>query len=73
MFYVVFPCLCKLIIIVKPKNEHFLWGGVGATKREGGRQVKFYPYEKGGESGFFFSHAGEGLGGKCFGVVFADA
>ena len=24
------------------------YGEVGATKREGGEQVKFYPYEKGG-------------------------
>ena len=23
------------------------WGGGRATKREGGRHVKFYPYEKG--------------------------
>ena len=40
----------------------------GATKWEGGRHVKFYPYEKGGGAKSF-SHA-EGGGTTSFGVVF---
>ena len=47
--------------------------GGGATKREGGGHVKFYPYEKGG--GESFSHADGGGGGhnKCWGSFYAVA
>ena len=34
----------------RPKGLATNYGEEGATKREGGRQVKFYPYEKGGRS-----------------------
>ena len=37
----------------------------GATKREGGGHVKFYPYKKWG-GGFFFIHAEGGGGHKLF-------
>ena len=33
------------------------YGEGGATKRDGGGHVKFYPYEKGGGGGKSFSHA----------------
>ena len=39
--------------------------GRGTTKQEGGGQVKFYPYKKGGS----FSHAEGGRGTKGFEVV----
>ena len=42
----------------------------GATKREGGGHVKFYPYEKGGGGGKSFSHSEGGGGTKSFGAVF---
>ena len=42
--------------------------GRGATKREGGGHVKFYPYEKGGGGKQRFSHA-EG-GHKTFWRIF---
>ena len=45
------------------------YGEGGATKREGGRQVKFYPYEKGGGRKSF-SHAEGGGSKRSFGVVF---
>ena len=41
--------------------------GQGATKREGGGHMKFYPYEKG--EGGSLSHA-EGGSHKVLGVVF---
>ena len=42
-----------------------LLGRGGATKREGGRQVKFYPYKRGGGG----SHAEGGGGTNSFKVV----
>ena len=46
-----------------------------ATKWEGGGEVKFYPYEKGGGGGTSFSHAEGGGGGhgKSWGSFYAVA
>ena len=45
------------------------YGEGGATKREGGGQVKFYPCNKGGGAGKSFSHAEGGGGTTSFEVI----
>ena len=51
-----------LLRIVGLRDWSLITGIGGATKREGGGHVKFYPYEKGGGEGAekSFSHAGGG-------------
>ena len=47
--------------------------GGGATKREGGGHVKFYPYEKGGGVRKSFSHAEVGGHKKFWGSFYTVA
>ena len=55
---------------LKPLRDWSLITGRGATKREGGGHVKFYPYEKDGEGAEKVLAMLKGGGTKCFGEGF---
>ena len=60
-------CLSRLWSL---RDWSLITGREGATKREGGGYVKFYPYEKGGGAEKVLTMLKGGGGTQNFGVVF---